>query len=391
MLRHVQGGAILEVQLMSFKNPDGTDWDYNNCDNSVLGKRWKCDMKFTFCFDKSEGSGDPEKCFYKKEKSGEYQNQHDVTFGPKIASFRNPIKLSFSSWPGAIRFKLKVLDDDSFNGDDLVDKMNTLWRLTPSPSLSQARWANKLVVGLRPRSKTILAVKLRLYCESNYYNSRCSQRCTAANGPRQHYTCDPSTGAKVCRSGWEGTDCDVISDDCIDNACTNGATCEDGRRQYTCKCHAGFTGTHCETDIEECASVPCLNGGRCVDQVAGYRCVCPAQYVGDTCSHHVCDSDQSPCLNGGTCYVSRGQARCICPVAFSGDVCERDKCLDMSCLNQGACEGGRCVCRPGFLGAFCSLDLCQLRPCMNGASCEAGVCQCAPGFSGQYCHTEVGR
>ena len=43
-------------------------------------------------------------------------------------------------------------------------------------------------------------------------------------------------------AGWEGTNCDVISDDCIDNACTNGATCEDGRRQYSCKCPLGFTG-----------------------------------------------------------------------------------------------------------------------------------------------------
>ncbi|KAI0210365.1 hypothetical protein LSAT2_004874 [Lamellibrachia satsuma] len=389
MTSHVQGGAILEAQMVSYQNPDGTDWDYKNCDNGVLGKRWKCDLKFTFCFDKSTGNWDPDNCSYKKAESGEYQNQHHVTFGPKISSFANPIKLTFGSWPSAIRFKLKVVDDDSFNGDDLVDRMNVLWRINPRRSVSQASWSNRLVVGTRPHTKTSLAVKVRLYCQQNYYNSQCSKYCTASNGPNQYYTCDPATGAKVCRPGWEGTNCDVISDDCIDNSCTNGATCQDGRRQYTCICHVGFAGKYCEANIDDCAAAPCLNGGRCVDKVAGYSCVCQPEYVGDSCSHHVCDSDQSPCLNGGTCYVRRGKTRCMCPVAFSGDVCERDKCLDMTCLNQGDCENGTCVCRPGFLGALCSLDLCLLMPCMNGASCEAGVCRCAPGFTGLYCQTEA--
>ena len=50
-----------------------------------------------------------------------------------------------------------------------------------------------------------------------------------------------------CRdAGWEGSDCDVISNDCIGNACINGATCQDGDRKYTCTCRVGFTGeTQC--------------------------------------------------------------------------------------------------------------------------------------------------
>ena len=50
-------------------------------------------------------------------------------------------------------------------------------------------------------------------------------------------------GVFLSYAGWEGTYCDVISDDCIDNACANGATCRDGQRLYTCECPVGFTGT----------------------------------------------------------------------------------------------------------------------------------------------------
>ena len=48
----------MEVKMVSYSNPDGTDWNDDYCDSSVLGKRWKCDLKFTFCFDKSTGCVD---------------------------------------------------------------------------------------------------------------------------------------------------------------------------------------------------------------------------------------------------------------------------------------------------------------------------------------------
>ncbi|KAI0210400.1 hypothetical protein LSAT2_004856 [Lamellibrachia satsuma] len=388
MARQGQGGAILEVHMLTYKNPSGRDWDNDKCDSSIFGSKWKCDLKLIFCFDRYTGNSDPESCSYKKAKTGEFSNHHEIAFDHDMASVQNPIRLDIDRWTGAIRFKVKIVDDDSFNRDDLVDRMNTVWYITAARSVNQASWSRKHVTGTRRRQKTSLALNLRLYCQQNYYNSQCTKYCEASDTIR-HYTCDPVTGDKVCRPGWEGNHCEIISDDCIDNKCTNGATCRDGHRQYMCRCRKGFTGRYCETNIDDCAAAPCLNGGRCVDEVAGYSCVCQPEYVGDRCSHHVCDSDQSPCLNGGTCYARHGKARCMCSVAFSGDVCERDTCLDMTCLNQGTCVKGRCVCKPGFLGYFCSVDLCRLRPCMNGASCEAGLCRCAPGYSGFYCHEQT--
>ena len=43
-------------------------------------------------------------------------------------------------------------------------------------------------------------------------------------------------------TGWEGNLCDIRSNDCVDNECTNGATCIDGPHRYTCVCREGFTG-----------------------------------------------------------------------------------------------------------------------------------------------------
>ena len=38
-------------------------------------------------------------------------------------------------------------------------------------------------------------------------------------------------------------------DDCKDNPCNNGGTCQDGIASYTCLCPLGFNGTDCEISI----------------------------------------------------------------------------------------------------------------------------------------------
>ena len=189
----------------------------------------------------------------------------------------------------------------------------------------------------------------------------------------------------VCRSEYVGVHCARHVCDSHQSRCQNGGICHVSGGQPRCLCPPAFSGDVCQRD--RCLDVTCLNHGTCDKGT----CVCSRGYVGVNCSHHACDGDRSPCLNGGSCYVHDDKVKCLCTSAFSGDVCERDKCVDMTCLNQGTCENGTCVCRPGYIGVACSLDLCQLRPCMHGASCEAGICRCAPGYSGDHCHAEVSR
>lgn len=43
----------------------------------------------------------------------------------------------------------------------------------------------------------------------------------------------------VCVSG---KNCEVNFDDCKDNPCINGATCEDGLNNFVCRCKPGYTG-----------------------------------------------------------------------------------------------------------------------------------------------------
>ena len=167
--------------------------------------------------------------------------------------------------------------------------------------------------------------------------------------------------------------------------CQNGGVCYVSGGQPRCLCPVAFSGDVCDRD--KCLDVACLNQGSCENGA----CVCGPGYVGVDCAHHVCDADISPCLNGGTCYVQGDEAKCYCTSAYAGDHCERDKCFDIICLNQGSCENGTCICRPGYTGAFCDLDLCLLTTCLNGASCEDGACRCAPGFSGRHCHVDVSR
>ena len=65
--------------------------------------------------------------------------------------------------------------------------------------------------------------------------------------------------------------CETI-DYCVNQPCSNGATCTSHSTGYTCTCKFGFTGDTCKDDIDECAANPnlCKNGGQCENQYGSY-------------------------------------------------------------------------------------------------------------------------
>ena len=48
-------------------------------------------------------------CTYKKAVTGEYTNQNDVTFGSRMATVDNPIKLTFGWWPVCDNMALSII------------------------------------------------------------------------------------------------------------------------------------------------------------------------------------------------------------------------------------------------------------------------------------------
>lgn len=43
-------------------------------------------------------------------------------------------------------------------------------------------------------------------------------------------------------SFFAGKNCEKNENDCINNPCLNGGTCQDGINNYTCRCKPGYTG-----------------------------------------------------------------------------------------------------------------------------------------------------
>ncbi len=116
------------------------------------------------------------------------------------------------------------------------------------------------------------------------------------------WTTPPDCGFS-CNAGWEGADCSLSVDDCIEHACQNGSACVDEHQGYSCDCPAGYDGNFCEIDIDECASGPC-DHGTCTGGVNSYSCACDTGWDGDDCDvPTVCSCPGTEVCDGeGACY-----------------------------------------------------------------------------------------
>lgn len=75
-------------------------------------------------------------------------------------------------------------------------------------------------------------------------------------------------------------------------------------------------------------------------------------------------------------------------ITFHG--CSEDPCVDVNCLNGGACNDGNCICPDGFGGEFCQTEEpCDFVTCENGGTCNDGTCDCAEGYRGTNCQDEI--
>ncbi|KAM6082169.1 protein eyes shut homolog [Chlamydotis macqueenii] len=282
-------------------------------------------------------------------------------------------------------------------------------------------------------------------CPPFYTGDFCHQRFSPCELPYNpclnNSTCLAQADGKpmcICKTGFEGTYCEVNSDECISDPCQNEGLCVDGVNHYRCSCQHGFTGTLCEVEINECLSRPCKNNGTCLDLVNRFICSCAPGYYGSLCEMDVNECETLPCLHGGSCINRLGGYRCFCPPGFTGDRCEVniDECMSAPCLNNGSCiddissykchcrrgfigtnceinvneclpdpclhgrcidliDGYQCSCQPGWTSSRCEINIneCESAPCINGGSCQdavnAFVCTCLSGYTGRFCEVDV--
>ena len=129
---------------------------------------------------------------------------------------------------------------------------------------------------------------------------------------------------------FSGVNCETNIDECVNNTCQHGSTCQDRINAYDCLCAPGYKGDRCEIDIDECEVLPCLNGASCIDKVAAFECKCAPGYKGKTCSIEIDEcAEYLPCQNGATCIpylksevptIEQG-FECKCTPGFTGELC----------------------------------------------------------------------
>ncbi len=161
--------------------------------------------------------------------------------------------------------------------------------------------------------------------------------------------CDTGYAGDTCDSCAPGFHDDagecVLDEQCMSNTCSGTGTCEASGGVVSCtSCDTGYDGTYCdqcdngyhrEGELcvidEDCSNDPCAAGGTCDASGGVQSCICDVGYTGA-----LCDS----------CYPG---------YHFEGELCVLDElCLPFAnlCPSDGVCDDSsgviQCACDPGF-------------------------------------------
>ncbi|XP_059175578.1 mucin-like protein [Physella acuta] len=218
-------------------------------------------------------------------------------------------------------------------------------------------------------------------CSASSYGPNCKSKCTCVFNNTAD--CNDTSGACLCKSGWNGTNCELDINECLNKSYCLGVheECNNLQGSAECRCELGFdnrTGV-CQACNTTSYGFYCGNKCSCVmnntidcNDTTG-SCLCASGWTGTKC-----DTDINECLSTSycvgfheKCYNLNGSAEC--------------KCLPGYEKNNGTCQ----VCNKTHYGLDCSLKcVCVMENTIycNGRS---GACLCSPGWNGTNCEKDI--
>lgn len=326
----VSSNAIASLHLKRYSNPKHKDITGDCCDWCAVGSLRPCENQLTLCIADTESASLPFETFFSSSASDHcpyfyrviyHHNGDNFDFTPVLRfGIPNPFPINITDFKGGFLIAMKIVDDDDGSKDDIVDYYKKEIYITPSKSVHSARTYPYTLSGPGYSQTTI---EVKVYCDVNFYGATCSVKCVAFDTDDDgHYTCDASTGEKVCLPGYNGALCKIEINECESSPCQNGGSCRDHRNYFTCECAEGTSGDRCEINFDECFSDPCQHRSSCVDQINGYQCQCVDGYTGPTCSVDVDECVSSPCKNNATCVDQVNKYTCECQPGYEGSQCD---------------------------------------------------------------------
>ncbi|KAK7102725.1 delta-like protein C isoform X2 [Littorina saxatilis] len=386
-----RAGGKIEIKLTRYQS---------SCTDN--GGTQQCDTYFYLCIDKP-GPLDLN-CYYRKYgPSSHYENTNNMEFGGNIGGITNPMVVSTPRFDSLqVMFVVQAHDDQFWSSDRHLVTLGKTVTFTPALDKSSASWISAYM----HRSHYHVWFQYQAYCDAYYHASECDVYCKSRDDSQGHYTCNPTSGEKLCLPGWQGENCATDIDECGSRPCYNNAVCSNLPGTYQCTCPSGFTGRDCDVIDSACHSSPCQHQGTCNGSVDSYTCTCHGLWTGPNCQTQVDMCQSEPCQNNASCLGSNGTYTCACAPGWTGLNCttEVNACGSAPCQHGGSCRSesrrGRyeCECEPGFQGENCegeNVDPCENNPCSPGNCTALGsdsyICTCVYSRGGKRCRSYVSQ